>query len=252
MNRHRIILPGLAALLALTGLIPSSMAQDASSGEEGMDGRVQYQLVLPEEKTPERVKPEENNPFESAVEAASRNAPEDTEENRVRDVLAKLQVVGACMRTDGKIKVMLGDIMLEPGQVVPPVFPDQQVQLNVRNITMQFIELAWQEREATGLPPKIMLIPINMTPEIKYKLFGGQGQTGRISRAGPVQPGLASLRQPGQPIQDREPPAVETPPPATPAPPAASAPAPASPTSIESAVRMLFGNPAGAASPPAK
>jgi len=161
MNPFCIPLPKIAALLAfaIIALVRPAMAQEAPVDEEGKEGRVQYQLVLPDEKTPERVKPEENNPFESALEAASRNAPEDTEENRVRDVLARLPVVGASVRPDGKIKVMLGDIMLQPGQTVPPVFPDQQVQLTVRNITMQFVELAWQEKEATGLPPKVMLIP---------------------------------------------------------------------------------------------
>lgn len=252
MNPFCIPLPKIAALLAfaIIALVRPAMAQEAPVDEEGKEGRVQYQLVLPDEKTPERVKPEENNPFESALEAASRNAPEDTEENRVRDVLARLPVVGASVRPDGKIKVMLGDIMLQPGQTVPPVFPDQQVQLTVRNITMQFVELAWQEKEATGLPPKVMLIPINMSPEIKYKLLGGQGQTGRITRSGSMRNTTSPQPLATHPTPDRQAP----PPAAAPAEtvPAAPATAPAGPTSIESSIRMLFGNPVGGNSPPVK
>ena len=255
MNPFCIPLPKIAALLAfaIIALVRPAMAQEAPVDEEGKEGRVQYQLVLPDEKTPERVKPEENNPFESALEAASRNAPEDTEENRVRDVLARLPVVGASVRPDGKIKVMLGDIMLQPGQTVPPVFPDQQVQLTVRNITMQFVELAWQEKEATGLPPKVMLIPINMSPEIKYKLLGGQGQTGRITRQGGAQRGLM-VAQPlaSQPVPDRQAPPAATPAQSVPTEPAAGQPAQPSPVGIESAVRMLFGNPTDNSAPPAK
>lgn len=236
-------------VLAMSFAPMASLAQDAAPAEgDEKEGRVQYQLVLPDEKTPERVKPEENNPFESALEANARNAPEDTEENRVRDVLARLPVVGASLRPDGKMKVMVGDLMLEPGIIVPPVFQDQQVQLNVRNITPQFIELAWQEKEATGLPPKVMLIPINISPEVKYKLFGGQGATGKIMR------GNGMILKNGQPvpsqpltkntIPDRQAPPSTAP--ATPELPATPAPSSTAP-GIESAVRMLFGNPVPAA-----
>lgn len=240
----------IAALVLAMSFAPlACFAQEAPPVEgEEKEGRVQYQLVLPDEKTPERVKPEENNPFESAMEANARNAPEDTEENRVRDVLARLPVVGASLRPDGKMKVMLGDLMLEPGIVVPPVFQDQQVQLNVRNITPQFIELAWQEKEATGLPPKVMLIPINISPEVKYKLFGGQGATGKIARGGGMllKNGQPSSSQPltKAAIPDRQAPPATTP--AQPEQPATPAPSSTAP-GIESAVRMLFGNPVPAA-----
>ncbi|MBK8040698.1 MAG: hypothetical protein IPK22_26735 [Verrucomicrobiaceae bacterium] len=250
MKHSPFHLTRLASILLLltTILLRPSQAQDAAmQEEEGKEGRVQYQLVLPDEKTPERVKPEENNPFESAIEAASRNAPEDTEENRVRDVLARLPVVGASIRPDGKMKVMLGDIMLQPGQVVPQVFADQQVRLTVKNITMQNIELAWEEKEATGLPPKVMLIAINMSPEIKYKLLGGQGQTGRITRPDSIQKN-STAPQPlaSQPVPDRQAPPSSAP--------AETIPAatPPSPASIESSIRMLFGNPVGGNTAPAK
>jgi hypothetical protein len=252
MKHFPFHLTRLTSLLLLVSaiLLRPAQAQDAPVEEEDKEGRVQYQLVLPDEKTPERVKPEENNPFESAIEAASRNAPEDTEENRVRDVLARLPVVGASIRPDGKMKVMLGDIMLQPGQVVPQVFADQQVKLTVKNITMQSIELAWQEKEATGLPPKVMYIPINMSPEIKYKLLGGQGQTGRITRSGSMQQNSAAP-QPlaSQPVPDRQAPPSAAPAEAIPTSPAAT---PASPAGVESSIRMLFGNPVGGNTAPAK
>lgn len=248
---HPAHLPRLIAALVLAmSFAPlTSFAQDAAPPEgEEKEGRVQYQLVLPDEKTPERVKPEENNPFESAMEANARNAPEDTEENRVRDVLARLPVVGASLRPDGKMKVMLGDLMLEPGIIVPPVFQDQQVQLSVKNITPQFIELAWEEKEATGLPPKVTLIPINISPEVKYKLFGGQGATGKIMRGGGMiikngQP-IAAKPLNAAPIPDRQAPPSSSP--AKPEMPATPAPSSTAP-GIESAVRMLFGNPVPAA-----
>jgi hypothetical protein len=236
-------------VLAMSFASTASWAQEAAPAEgEEKEGRVQYQLVLPDEKSPERVRPEENNPFESAFEANARNAPEDTEENRVRNVRERLAVVGASVRPDGKMKVMLGDLMLEPGIVVPPVFQDQQARLHVKNITEKFIELVWEEKEPTGLPPKVMQIAINISPEVKYKLFGGQGATGKIMRGG------GKLLKNGQPVPSQ--PLTKNTIPDRPAPPSSSPAAPDQPATpapsstapgIESAVRMLFGNPVPAA-----
>lgn len=154
-------------------------AQDApDDGEPGQ--RVQYQLVLPDEKTPETVKPEEHNPFESESEAMSRTSPGDTEENRVRDKLVKLPVVGVRRMADGGMRVLLGNISLETGKAVPHVLPDQMVELKVKSITPDHIELAWQEKRATGLPPKLMTIPINIGPKIRYQMLGQGEEEGKI------------------------------------------------------------------------
>ncbi|MCF7790157.1 MAG: hypothetical protein K9N47_28825 [Prosthecobacter sp.] len=164
---YRLLLPGLIFTL----MAVASHAQEAAAAEEEAK-RVQYQLVLPEEKTPENVKPEEHNPFESENEALTRQAPGDTEENRVRDKLLKLPVVGTKRMADGRMRVLLGDIILETGRIVPPVLPDQIVELKVKNITPMYIELAWQEKRLTGLPPSIMTIPINIAPHVRYQMFG--------------------------------------------------------------------------------
>ncbi|MDP1591435.1 MAG: hypothetical protein Q8M07_27010 [Prosthecobacter sp.] len=265
--RHTMLLGlGLAALA-----MPLRAQEETADGEE--EKRVQYQLVLPEEKTPETVKPEEHNPFESESEAQNRLAPGDSEENRVRDKLLKLQVVGTVRMPDGRMSVLLGNIKLETGKTVPPVLPDQMVELRVKNITSEHIELAWQEKRATGLPPKLMLIPINISPKVRYQMLGQTGEdnkTGNVPNATMDLPTRQIARQEtappaalpvteSSPVEDllmdapaRTPPAatVTSSPPATPAPAAApqeqekpaAAPTPPSPA-VESMVRMLFGNP---------
>jgi hypothetical protein len=268
----RLLLPALIFMI----MAASSHAQSTAAKEEG-EKRVQYQLVLPEEKTPETVKPEEHNPFESESDALSRKAPGDTEENRVRDKLLKLPVVGTKRMPDGRMRVLLGDIILETGAVVPPVLPEQLVELRVKNITTQYIELAWQEKRVTGLPPKLMIIPIKITPQVRYQMLGqsADGTNGpkggtnarmdlplRDIQPNPTNtPPKALSAEPGQPgsqiiaddPQPFTPPRVVTPgtpaaqqanAPAKPAgtPPATTSPSPA----VESMVRMLFGNPAPA------
>ncbi|OYW72591.1 MAG: hypothetical protein B7Z37_24390 [Verrucomicrobia bacterium 12-59-8] len=214
-----MLLPGLICLIVAA----SSHAQDAAAGEEG-EKRVQYQLVLPEEKTPENVKPEEHNPFESESEALNRQAPGDTEENRVRDKLLKLPVVGTKRMTDGRMRVLLGDIILETGCVVPPVLPEQLVELRVKNITAQYIELAWREKRLTGLPPKLMVIPISITPQVRYQMLGQSGNDAKGTNATmdlPLRDPTASLSNtpPAKPAQATA--ATETMPAAEPAPPRA-------------------------------
>lgn len=273
-------------LISLTGLLCMliclhSRAQDAVADEE-TEKRVQYQLVLPDEKTPENVKPEEHNPFESESEAQNRLAPGDTEENRVRDKLLKLQVVGTMRMPDGRMSVLLGNIKLEPGKIVPPVLPEQLVELRVKNITQQYIELAWQEKRATGLPPKLMIIPINISPKVRYQMLGQVDEQGKSAGAVnatmdmPVRefaggqqtaPPAAVMSEPPPPraeFVDESPilpeparqtamkePAAPLPAPvvapeksAAATPPASVTPPPA--PAVESVVRMLFGTPAPA------
>ena len=277
MNRiHRLI--SWTGLLCMLMSMPVR-AQDGAADEE-TEKRVQYQLVLPDEKTPENVKPEEHNPFESESEAQNRLAPGDTEENRVRDKLLKLPVVGVKRMEDGRMRVLLGNIILETGGTVPPVLPEQLVELRVKNITQQFIELAWQEKRATGLPPKLMIIPINISPKVRYQMLGQVDEQGKASSAvnatmdlplheiasgkPPAQPATAAVSQPPPPPRAefvdespilpeparqavREMPAQtasaqEKPAVAAPAASAPPRPAPA----VESVVRMLFGTPAPA------
>ena len=181
-SARRLLLPGLIfTILAATASAQNSAPPQAGA-EEG-DKRVQYQLVLPDEKTPEPVKPEEHNPFESENELHSRQNTGDTEENRVRDKLLKLPVVGVNRDVDGRMRVLLGDIILETGHLVPPVLPNQLVELRVKNITAQYIELAWQEKRMTGLPPKLMLIPINIDPQVRYVMHGRTEEDTKKSRS---------------------------------------------------------------------
>lgn len=278
MNRSNRLL-----LLLLAGLgcaqAPAIRAKEATEDDE--EKRVQYQLVLPDEKTPENVKPEEHNPFESESEAQDRQSPGDTEENRVRDILLRLKVTGTVRMADGRMKVQLGNIILESGKKVPPVLPEQQVELKVKNITNSGIELAWQEKRATGLPPKLMIIPINTAPRVRYQMLGQTDEEGKETKGGvnasmdmplhslmarerepqaaaPVVTSPPTLTQEPQPLPAQlvldEPPAppktaaTEKAAPLSPTPKQVSAPAPAPPPSVVTVPRVPS-MPAAAASP---
>lgn len=206
--RHALLATAVASLFSAF----AARAQEEKAEEEKKE-RVQYQLVLPDEKTPETVKPEEHNPFESQSDIQSRTGDGNTEENRVRDILVKLPVKGISRRPDGRLRVLLGDIDLTVGEYVPQVLPDQMVELKVKSITHEYIELAWQDKEVVGLPPKSMVIPIDIEPSVTVKMKGYEGTQAapstKIRRSG-----LGGIMRNGKPIATQpaqpEPPPVGT------------------------------------------
>lgn len=140
---------------------------------------VDYALILPDEKSPEMVKPEEENPFVALTDLENEDVG-NSEENQVKELILAMKVVGASLRPQG-YRVQLGDMILQAGMVVPPFMPDQSVQLRVNSITEDQIEFVWMEKTKSGLPPRTLLMPINIKPWVRYAM---PGQTGRMSSAG--------------------------------------------------------------------
>ena len=158
---------------ALMLMAASGLAQEAAPATEEVAAlTVEYELIFPDEKAPETVKPEEVNPFVAVTDPDKKTDEANSEENLVKDRLLSLKVVGASPRPNG-YRVQLGDMMLEPGMLVPQFFPDQTVQLRVNAITESEIELVWMEKTRTGLPPRTLLVPIKIKPVVRYALPGG-------------------------------------------------------------------------------
>lgn len=224
-------------------------AQVEETPEEGEEGRVKYALILPEEKTPELVKPEENNPFEAASDGQV-DEESSSEENQVRDMMLAMRVGGAASGPRG-MRVMLGGMRLEPGMEVPPIIPDQQVKLRVKSITTQAIELVWVEKKPTGLPPKMLVIPLDGTPSVRYRMPAGGMQNNNGGGMGTIRrsdvsafnhplPAEAPQVAKAQRIEEKK----DSPPSPPPAEQKTSPPPPAPPTKAPEAavLRMLFGN----------
>ncbi len=252
-------------LVILTPLVFTAFvgvqAQDEGAADPAEEeGRVQYALILPEEKNAEMVKAEENNPFETAAEGRG-NSDGDTEENQVRDLLMRMPIGGAVSGLHG-MRAMLGGMRLEAGMDVPPVIPDQQVVLRVKGISSSAIELVWVEKKPTGLPPKLLVIPMDGSPTVRYRMPAGSSDPSQKGGGGGGSMGTlrrpdVSAFSPARAVQDAgmasagggEPPsggAAGRGMPATRAgqsPEAASPPAP-SPAAVPEAsvLRMLFGN----------
>jgi hypothetical protein len=212
LNLHDRRLPRLAtAILLISG--PAIFGQEEPLVDPSLE--VSYALILPDEKSPELVKPEEANPFVAVTEGEEEDVS-SSEENKVKELILAMKVVGASLRPQG-YRVQLGDMILQAGMVVPQFMPDQSVQLRVNSITENQIEFVWMEKKSTGLPPRTLLMPIRIKPSVRYAMPGqsvqGIGSGGQVMgeravllaepQAVPVEPKKAeSLEEATNPVSE--------------------------------------------------
>lgn len=148
--------------------VPSLRAVEDVTEGENKEGKVNYALILPEEKTFETVKGSENNPFGGLVNDKTRDVS-SAEDAKVSEILRSLSVNGKSSRNT----VLLGDIILRRGEMVPEILPNQTVQLKVQDITQDHVELVFIERKPTGLPPRTLTLYTDVSPQVKLRLPGG-------------------------------------------------------------------------------
>lgn len=166
-------------LLLVTSLISLTAhsrcwAEEETGDESEKDGKVHYALILPDEKAPELVKPNEPSPFGGLVDDKNKETASG-EETKVGDMLRSLPVVGKSSRNT----VLLGDIILRRGELVPAIIPNQTVQLMVKDISPEKIELVWVEKKPTGLNPRVLTIMTDVSPQVLQRLPGaGKGSSG--------------------------------------------------------------------------
>jgi hypothetical protein len=165
----------LAAVCIAAPAQENFMPDAAAAGEEKSED-VKYSLILPTQKTSEQVKEGERNPFTKINQGAQNvDSSGTTEENEIRDRLAKLRVVGVSPGVRG-LRVMLGDMVLEPGEDVPQVLPEQTLSLRVGTISPRAIELVWVEKKPSGLPARTLTIPVDLRPYVR-SILKGQANT---------------------------------------------------------------------------
>lgn len=144
----------LLTTLLLLSTSFAARAQDDELEEEQTDGKVKYVLIMPDEKAPDLIKASEATPFGGVLDDKDKRN-ESGEEIRVSEKLRSMKVVG---KSSAKKWVMLGDLILKKGDLVPPIISNQSVQLLVRDVTPDYIEMAWVEKKPTGQEPRRLMI----------------------------------------------------------------------------------------------
>ena len=161
-----------------------SLPVDVKSAQQSQRAvTVKYSLIMPNDKTLERVKNDERNPFAKPEEEKS-VAKGSNEENAIRERLMKLRVSGARMDEQGNVsRVMLGDMILKTGQALPPLVASQTLALKVGELAATSIELIWVEKKSSGLPPRKLVIPVDLRPSVHYKMAGQLADLNKLEGA---------------------------------------------------------------------
>jgi hypothetical protein len=197
MNGHS---PALAVLAALMSFAFPAVAQETtpSAAPPGMAGAgmvpgatapapavafVPGQVIdmRPTEKRPLVMKENERNPYakRNPHDEVAAEADSDAEELRIRERLASLRVSGRSQGPNG-LRVLLGDIILEEGRILPQLLEDQSESLKVVELGADMVVLGWVDTETGNLTGKSMQVAYDLTPSVSYALHGqsGDGEEG--------------------------------------------------------------------------
>ncbi len=187
--RHRRLLPALLAAFA-GSLVAQETPPPAAPAATFVTGRMIG--MRPDEKRPLLLKDNERNPYakRSPEEVKASGEDNNSEELRIRQRLGTLRVTGRSQGPNG-LRVLLGDIILEEGRLLPQLLPDQSENLRVVEINEDTVVLGWLDIETNELTGKTMQVAYDLTPSIGYAL---QGQPKDESAAGVATRRMGVLR----------------------------------------------------------
>ncbi|MCB1245016.1 MAG: hypothetical protein AB7I98_01690 [Verrucomicrobiales bacterium] len=129
--------------------------------------------VMPEQKRPLQVKDTETNPFANrTAEVDEVVVVEDTsEEQSIRKVLQNIRV-GGVSRGDGGLRILVGNIILEKGLILPQLVEDQRERLIVSDISENEVEIAWTEKDSDAPSAKRVRLQVDVRPKVRQVLHG--------------------------------------------------------------------------------
>lgn len=157
--------------------------------------------MRPEEKRPLTLKENERNPYAKRGDKEEITGAEtiDAEEQQIRSRLSRLSVSGRSQGPNG-LRILLGDIILEQGRLLPQLLPEQSENLKVLAINEDSVVLGWIDLESGEPTGKTMQVAYDLSPVVSYALHGQESavveedgtSTGR--RMGVLRPGRERLR----------------------------------------------------------
>jgi TfoX/Sxy family transcriptional regulator of competence genes len=163
-----LLVPGLHAQSQGSDNFIPNQPQKAGADPLAAESRVvKYTLLLPDEKSSETVKDGERNPFgKSEDELHDIGGKSSNEETKIQEQLSKLHATGLSPGPGG-LRVLFGDMWLSKNEVMPPVVKDQTLALRVSEVTRESIQLVWLEKKFTGLPPRMLVIPVDLRATVR-------------------------------------------------------------------------------------
>lgn len=140
-------MPHISWALSLI-IVGSWVSVGAAVGQVGVS--VEEVGILPQDKKAIEVSPDESNPFAivANIKPKDESIVDSTlEEQKIRTFFTDISIQGITRSQDG-YKVLMGGMILEVGDMVPPVVANQTERLQVTKIDEESIEVSWVEDEA--------------------------------------------------------------------------------------------------------
>ena len=158
-------------ILALTVLGTTGFAEEVSEsfGNRKIEMR-------PNEKRALTLKSSERNPYakRSVAKKPDQEGEQNAEEIAIRSKIKGLTVSGSSRGNNG-LRLLLGDILVERGMVLPQLVVNQTQHLKVVDVAADKIVLGWMDVESGELTGKTMQVAYDLAPSVTYVL---QGQVG--------------------------------------------------------------------------
>ena len=151
--KNKFIIAGL--LVAFSSGAPAQTPSAITADETAVttpSAEIESIGLLPKQKKAAQVSADEFNPFAIVLdETAEIEEFEDVsaQEQKIRGVFKTLGVSGVTKSGTG-YKVLIGDMILREGQIVPFVIPDQTEELEVLSINEDEMVIGWMEEKATS------------------------------------------------------------------------------------------------------
>lgn len=183
MKKYLLIITALASV----GTLAYSQNSLESVGKRSIEMR-------PAEKRYLTLKPTERNPYSARpkITEEDRDEEQNAEETAIMQKLSSLNVSGSSRSYNG-LRLLLGDILIERGRVLPQLIRNQTQQLKVTEVTPEKIVLGWMDVESGELTGKTIPIPYDVDPVVRYVL---QGQGGGGDDASTLEMGVLRPNRP--------------------------------------------------------
>lgn len=141
--------------------------------------------MSPESKRQLLIKGNERNPYASRSPGQEEvdNNGENGEEIEIRKTLSALSVTGMSRGQNG-LRILLGDIIIEQGRILPELLPDQSEDLKVIEISEDSVTLAWLDIESSEPTGKTLQLAFDLTPSVSYALHGQRRTTSTDEEGG--------------------------------------------------------------------
>ena len=148
--------------------------------------------LRPDQKRPLALNANDRNPYAKRTieEETTNESGENAEELQIRNRLHSLSITGQSQGPNG-LRILLGDIILEQGRLLPQLLVDQSENLQVIEISSDTVVLGWLDIETNKPTGKTMQVSYDLTPQVSYALHGQEAgsETGA--------PGEVAVRQMG-------------------------------------------------------